>query len=124
MDYGELPATGLYVVLSIVAVLAAILSTQIADVRTRKRTKWKEDARRLKRFATGLLLIAKLGAAQMVVVLLFAAWEARGGRLDGHWWVTWWSTVHTVAHLLIVIALLVYVVRWFRSMERNPKSPY
>ena len=41
MNYGELPATGLYVVLSIVVVLAAILTTQIADVRKRKGTDWK-----------------------------------------------------------------------------------
>ena len=124
MNYGELPATGLYVVLSIVVVLAAILTTQIADVRKRKGTDWKKDAVRLRRFATGLMWIAKVGAAQIMVVLLVAAWKAYGRRLDGDAWGAWWSTVHTAVHLLVVFALFVFLVRWFRSMERNPKSPY
>ena len=47
MNYGELPATGLYVVLSIVVVFAAILTMQIADVGKRNETNWKENARRL-----------------------------------------------------------------------------
>lgn len=62
MSYGELPDTGLYVVLSIVVVLAAILTTKIADVRKRNSKDWMEDSVRLKRFATWLLWIAKIGA--------------------------------------------------------------
>lgn len=120
MNYGELPATGLYVVLSIVVVLAAILTTQIADLRTRKGADKKDNAVRLKRFATALLWIAKVGAAQIAIVLLFATWDAYQTRPDREWW----STAHIAVHLLVVIALLVFVVRWFRSMERNPKSPY
>lgn len=124
MNYGELPATGLYVVLSIVVVLAAILTTQIADLRQRRGTDKKQNAFRLKRFATALLWIAKVGAVQIVIVLLFATWKAYQAGPDDDRWMAWWSTAHTAVHLLVVIALLVFVVRWFRSMERNPKSPY
>ena len=123
MNYGELPATGLYVVLSILVVLAAILTTQIADVRKRETPNWKKDAIRLKRFATWLLRIAKLGAIQMAIILLIAVWEAYRARPDGDWHVIWWSTVHTAVHLVVVIALFAFLVRWFRSMERNPRAP-
>ena len=124
MSYGELPDTGLYVVLSIVVVLAAILTTQIADVRKRNSKDWMEDAVRLKRFATWLLWIAKIGAGQIAIVLLIAAWEGYRYRPEGDWLMVWWSPTHALVHLVVVAALLIFLVRWFRSMERNPKSPY
>lgn len=42
MNYGELPTTGLYIVLSVVVVWSAILTTQIAEVRKRSYRKWKK----------------------------------------------------------------------------------
>ena len=125
MSYGELPTTGLYIVLSVVVVWSAILTTQIADVRKRSYRKWKKDARRLKTYATWLLRIAKLGGGQVAIVLLWAAWESlqslpeRKGVVE-----TWWSTAHILTHFIVVVALLVFLVKWFRSMQRNPKSPY
>lgn len=124
MSYGELPDTGLYVVLSIVVVLAAILTTQIAEVRRRKGNHRMNEAVRLKRFATWLLLIAKVGAVQVAIVLLFAAWEAWPSEPDGYSLAVWWSTAHALVHLVVAVALFVFLVRWFRSMERNPTSPY
>ena len=125
MTYGELPETGLYVVLSIVVVWSAILTTQIADVRKREHAGWKNDAVRLKKFATWLLRIAKVGAGQMVVVLSFAAWHAintrprEQGVLE-----TWWSTAHIIVHLIVVFFLFRFLVAWFRSMERAPATAY
>ena len=125
MTYGELPAIGLYVVLSIVVVWSAMLTAQIADVRKRELTNWKVDAKRLRKFATQLLLIARVCAGQLVVVLLFAAWEAYEAPPQGQGPIeTWWSPAQIVVHLGIVVALFAFLVSWFQSMERTPKTPY
>ena len=125
MNYGEVPTTGLYIVLSVVVVWSAILTTQIAEVRKRSYRKWKKDARRLKTYATRLLRITKLGGGQLAIVLLFAAWESLQSLPEGKGIVeTWWSTAHILAHFVVVAALLAFLVKWFRSMERDPKSPY
>ena len=125
MNYGELPTTGLYVVLSVVVVWSAILTTQIADVRKRSHEDWKKDARRLKTYATWLLRITKFAAGQVAIVLLFAAWESQQSVPEHKGLVeTWWSTAHILAHFIVVVALLVFLVKWFRSMERDPTSPY
>ena len=125
MTFGELPETGLYVVLSIVVVWSAILSAQIADVRKREHAGWEKDAVRLKKFAKWLLRIAKVGAGQMIVVLLFAAWQAFNTRPgDQGVLETWWTTAHIVVHLGVVVFLLGFLVAWFQSMERVPKTPY
>ena len=125
MTYGELPTTGLYIVLSVVVVWSAILTTQIADVRKRSYRKWKKDARRLKTYATWLLRITKLGGGQVAIVLLFAAWESLQSLPECKGVVeTWWSTVHVLTHFVVVVVLLVFLVKWFRSMERDPTSPY
>ena len=125
MIYGELPETGLYVVLSIVVVWSAILTTQIADVRKREHAGWEKDAVRLKKFATWLLRIAKAGAIQMAVVLVVAAWHAQETRpQDQGTPETWWSTAHILVHLGVALSLLGFLVAWFQSMERVPKTPY
>ena len=141
MNYGELPTTGLYIVLSIVVVWSAILTAQIAEVRARARPikpkggkrkggerghdDWKKDAIRLKKYATWLLRITKFAACQAAIVLLCAGWKAYRTRPESEGFVeTWWSTVHILGHSAIVIALLVFLVKWFRSMERHPESPY
>ncbi len=125
MTYGELPTTGLYVVLSTVVVWSAILTTQIADVRRREPKDWKADAWRLWKFAKWLVFIAKAGAVQMVVVLSFAAWHAYETRpQDQGLLETWWSTAHILVHLGVVIFMLGFLVKWFRSMERAPETPY
>ena len=125
MTYGELPETGLYVVLSIVVVWSAILTAQIADVRKREHADWKKEARRLGKFATWLLRIAKAGAGQMAVILAFAAWHAfdtrprEQGILE-----TWWNMVHILVHLGLILFLLRFLIKWFRSMEKTPKTRY
>ena len=125
MTYGELPTTGLYVVLSTVVVWSAILTTQIADVRRRELKDWKTDARRLRKFATGLVFIARAGAVQMAVVLLVAAWHAYETRpKDQGLLETWWSTAHILFHLGVVVSMFWFLFQWFRSMERAPKTPY
>ena len=125
MTYGELPTTGLYVVLSIVVVWSAILTAQIADVRKREHEGWETDARRLRKFATALLCISKVGAGQMVIVLAMAAWHAYETRPKDHGLLeTWWSTAHILVHLAVIACMLIFLVRWFRSMERAPKTPY
>lgn len=125
MTYGELPATGLYIVLSIVVVWSAILTTQIADMRKRKRGGSRKEALRLRKFATWLLRIAKVGAVQMAVVLAFAARHAFHTRpRDQGFLETWWSTAHILVHLGLVVFLLGFLVMWFRSMERVPKTPF
>lgn len=124
MTYGELPATGLYVVLSIVVVLSAILTQQIADVRKHNIKDWKRDAVRLRKFAKWLILIAKVGAGQMAVVLLFAAWHAYKTPEDQGLLETWWSIAHILVHLGVIVCLFYFLSTWFRSMERSPKTPY
>ena len=125
MSYGDLPTTGLYIVLSVVVVWSAILTTQIADVRKRGYDEWRQDARRLKTYATWLLRIAKLGGGQVAIVLLFAALDSLQHLPEGKGIVeTWWSPVHILAHLIVVVVLFVFLAKWFRSMEREPTSPY
>ena len=124
MTYGELPATGLYIVLSIVVVWSAILTAQIADVRKRERSDWREEARRLRKFAAWLLRIAKAGAGQMAVVLALAAWQAFDNRPPERGVLeTWWSMAHIVVHLGLILFLLLFLVKWFRSMEKAPRRP-
>ena len=125
MSYGDLPTTGLYIVLSVIVVWSAMLTAQIADVRKRGDDERGQDARRLKAFATWLLRIAKLGGGQVAIVLLFAAWDSLQHLPEGKGIVeTWWSPVHILAHLIVVVVLFVFLAKWFRSMEREPTSPY
>ena len=108
MSYGDLPTTGLYIVLSVVVVWSAMLTAQIADIRKRGYDGWWRDARRLKISATWLLRIAKWGGGQVAIVLLFAAWDSLQHPPEGKGIVqTWWSPVHILAHLMVLVALFI-----------------
>lgn len=124
MTWGALPPVGLYVVLAMVMTWCAILTTELREVRAKKKHSEKllEQASRLRLFATNVLDVARIGLFQIVAFLVVAAFEparrlaVEGGLVDV------WEIFHLVIHVAAILSLYELLRRWLDKGQLNSQS--